>query len=519
MPSPDVFNEHEVLVSYAFDSAGRTSSFTGNLGDGTGRNYSTEIVYSPFGMAKEKFGTTTPIYTKMLYNVRGQLSEIRAGTTYTDSTDTSWNRGAIINHYSNGYSCWGASCSAADNNGNVMKQEHFIPLVDTPQPGAGQYTVASQEFNYDTLNRLDNVLEGTSWKQKYVYDRWGNRKIHQTETTNGIPKPNYGVDPYTNRLTAPSWSTMTYDNAGNLTNDTTNGSQGERVFDAENRMTAARGGLNAAWQYYVYDGDGKRIKRNITGGETWQVYGLGGELLAEYAANGAASAPQKEYGYRNGQLLITAAVASAGWGTPPTIHDNPLVVGETTVQSRHITELRTAINELRSHLNMAPYSWTSSANVGDWVTADPILEMRIAVDEALGPPSTSYTADLASTKPILAAHIQELRNRVLNAWNSGTSGTDVRWLVSDQLGTPRIILDQSGSLSGTTRRDYLPFGEELTAGGRTWNHGYTNSDVNRQKFTGYERDDETDLDYAQARYFSHGQGRFTGVDPERFWCC
>ena len=36
---------------------------------------------------------------------------------------------------------------------------------------------------------------------------------------------------------------------------------------------------------YSYDGDGRRIKRNTNGNETWQVYGLGGELLAEYAAN------------------------------------------------------------------------------------------------------------------------------------------------------------------------------------------------------------------------------------------
>lgn len=43
---------------------------------------------------------------------------------------------------------------------------------------------------------------------------------------------------------------------------------------------------------------------------TWQVYGFGAELVAEYAANGAAASPQKEYGYRNGQLLVTAEPAS-----------------------------------------------------------------------------------------------------------------------------------------------------------------------------------------------------------------
>jgi RHS repeat-associated protein len=35
----------------------------------------------------------------------------------------------------------------------------------------------------------------------------------------------------------------------------------------------------------------------------------------------------------------------------------------------------------------------------------------------------------------------------------------------------------------------------------------------RQKFTGYERDSETGLDFAQARYHASIQGRFTSVDP------
>ena len=38
---------------------------------------------------------------------------------------------------------------------------------------------------------------------------------------------------------------------------------------------------------------------------------MDGELLAEYAANASAASPQKEYGYRNGQLLITADAATA----------------------------------------------------------------------------------------------------------------------------------------------------------------------------------------------------------------
>lgn len=66
-----------------------------------------------------------------------------------------------------------------------------------------------------------------------------------------------------------------------------------------------------------------------------------------------------------------------------------------------------------------------------------------------------------------------------------------------------------------SRYDYLPFGEELVAGigGRTTAQGYGQVDGNRKKWATYERDDETGLDYAQARYYSNTQGRFTSADP------
>jgi RHS repeat-associated protein len=92
---------------------------------------------------------------------------------------------------------------------------------------------------------------------------------------------------------------------------------------------------------------------------------------------------------------------------------------------------------------------------------------------------------------------------------------DVRWIVADQLGTPRMIFDQSGSLAKVSRHDYLPFGEELAnVGGRTTAQGYTGNDGARQKFTQKERDNETGLDwFGPGRYYSSTQGRFTSVDP------
>ncbi|MCC6826066.1 MAG: hypothetical protein IT172_10020 [Acidobacteria bacterium] len=91
------------------------------------------------------------------------------------------------------------------------------------------------------------------------------------------------------------------------------------------------------------------------------------------------------------------------------------------------------------------------------------------------------------------------------------SGTN--YLTADHLGSPRINTDANGSV--TARHDYMPFGEEiftaLTAQ-RTSGVGYS-GDAVRKQFTGYERDNETGLDYAQARYYNNQHGRFTSVDP------
>ena len=43
--------------------------------------------------------------------------------------------------------------------------------------------------------------------------------------------------------------------------------------------------------------------------------------------------------------------------------------------------------------------------------------------------------------------------------------------------------------------------------------GYANQSETRKGYTGYEKDDESGLDFAQARYYNSVHGRFTSVDP------
>src|ERR1043166_9358712 len=312
-------------VTNTYDSAGRLSSLSGTLGDGAMRTYATGILYSALGgLVKEQFGTTTPVYNKLFYNSRGQLAELRESTSYTDPNDTTWNRGAIINHYSD--QCWGmcSGASMTDNNGNLQKQEAYIPNDDQ----VSSYTQRWQQYGYDSLNRLswareikDNVEQ---WKQQFTYDRWGNRLIDNANTYGtGINNLAFEKQDAKNRLFAPGdvalgdgspQRRIDYDLAGNQTKNTYTG-YGTAAYDGENRITSIQNNQSGS-SIYVYDGNGQRIKRTTAGIETWQVYGFAGELIAEYPANGAVAGPQKEYGYRNGQLLITAAPGAPG--LPPT---------------------------------------------------------------------------------------------------------------------------------------------------------------------------------------------------------
>jgi len=80
----------------------------------------------------------------------------------------------------------------------------------------------------------------------------------------------------------------------------------------------------------------------------------------------------------------------------------------------------------------------------------------------------------------------------------------ITYPTNDHLNSVRVNTDSIGNI--ISRHDYHPFGEEITRVG----YG---SDTIRNQFTGYERDSETHLDFAQARMYSNSIGRFSTSDP------
>jgi RHS repeat-associated protein len=89
----------------------------------------------------------------------------------------------------------------------------------------------------------------------------------------------------------------------------------------------------------------------------------------------------------------------------------------------------------------------------------------------------------------------------------------ISYTATDQLGSPRVITNAFGEV--VSRRDFKPFGEQIEADGtyRTASLYSAAGDNIRQKFTGYQKDEETNLDFAEARMYENRHGRFTAVDP------
>ena len=97
------------------------------------------------------------------------------------------------------------------------------------------------------------------------------------------------------------------------------------------------------------------------------------------------------------------------------------------------------------------------------------------------------------------------------AQRNGSGG--IFYYFADQVGSTRTVTTGSGT--GQTPgqlcydADFSPYGQEISYTGRL----QTTACPPNYKFTGYERDPETGLDYAFARYYSARLGRFLSTDP------
>jgi RHS repeat-associated protein len=187
---------------------------------------------------------------------------------------------------------------AGDNNGNLITQ-----YTET-----GQQTF-NQEYRYDALNRIRIAAEGVglnigmlqtgtcaqvaapAWCVRYDYDGFGNAWTPEKTGSMAVGllpasrawyAPEFVSSPgnVTNRLVSGY-----YDNAGNQRRIETNNFTREAVYDAEGRISRIHdNGPDVAT--YLYNGEGRRVKRTTGGTTVWYVYGIDGQVVAEYQTGG-----------------------------------------------------------------------------------------------------------------------------------------------------------------------------------------------------------------------------------------
>ena len=281
-------------ITYTPDAAGRLASLNSNA-----TTYAPGASVSSIGYASQNALNTETYGNGLIhainYNNRLQANEVKLGTSGnpTSVIDLNYNYGTT------------------NNNGNVQSM--------TYAGGGLSYT---QSFTYDSLNRLQTTQEnsGSSWSQTNGYDQYGNRWIDY-----GGGNHNLAFSATTNRITT---SGFTYDSAGNLLNDSIHA----YTYDAETKISKVD-----SVTAYVYDGAGQRV-RKLVGENTRFVYGIGGELIAEF--DGSTGNLKKEYVYGGATLITIEPTAVNSNGTQYSTDDNlgsPRVITNSSagVVSRH----------------------------------------------------------------------------------------------------------------------------------------------------------------------------------------
>jgi len=265
-----------------------------------------------------------------------------------------------------------------------------------------------RSYSYDALGRLAQAQGGLAtaplWTQTYGYDKYGNRT---SVSANG----------YSAKLDSKSTSgSERLATANRSTGSTVTG----RPLDVVESSTANTQSLTSVQSGSVDPGVPQAPDVSAPNAEAPSK-----EVADSIAGPSklANSYRQMTAGNSHHASRSTRTVPSSPQGGPPTFTDPDLLApGGVAIKALHITELRSAIDALRVRLGSSVFSWQTAAASGGPTKADPILEMRTALDQVLGPPAApGYSAGLAQYQPVLAIHIQELRNRVVANWNTQIS--------------------------------------------------------------------------------------------------
>src|SRR6202008_530923 len=256
------------VLTHSYDNAGRLSQ----IGDGT-TNFASSFSYAPSGgLLSETWGNGA--VHSVAYNNALQVSQIKLKQSSS---------GSELQRYDYLYGEVTQSSGSVDkskNNGQIGRIDGIINGSSTKE--------WEQRYSYDELGRLSigsEYQQGTgstpSWKQEFTYDRYGNRFQSGSGNT-GVgftPVDSSDITAATNRFISIGSTPVTYDAAGNITQDAKFRFM-NYSYDANGRQTAAWATNSDLSQSTVYDCEGQRVQVTWNGVTHTMVYDIFGQLIA-----------------------------------------------------------------------------------------------------------------------------------------------------------------------------------------------------------------------------------------------
>lgn len=493
------------------------------------------------GSITSKINGTTQWLQGLSYDELGRLSNVKEYQSGNLSSQT-YSQSYTYDRYGNRFQSANATLG--------------LPAVSASEISAATNRFISTGSTPTTYDAAGNITTDTKFRNlKYDYDANGRMTASKLLDNTIIQSAVYDCGGQRVRTTASNVTrTMVYDIFGQNVADYT-GSTGatlerENIYRggtllatdeksnaaAPSALVATPSTSNVALSWTAASGaTNYRIERKGAGGS----YALLSTTSSTSKTDDTASSGNA-YLYRvcaaDAAGNCTSSYSNIGLGmafsfTDPTIVsylENP--ASATSIQAVHITQLRTAVNAVRSLAGLPAASWTNSVSPGATIFADDVRDLRSKLGDALVALSiqtssytdstiTSFIDDPGNVTTVKADHIRELRQRATRgAGNSGSGGSSggLKYVLLDLKGTTRAIMSNNGGSSTViARNDYLPFGEAIGAGLglRTAGQGFGAINTNRWNYGMLERDSATGLDHTWWRKYENASGRWSTPDP------
>jgi RHS repeat-associated protein len=356
---------------------------------------------------------------------------------------------------------------------NTINSDGELAQVQSKKDSSSGFWTYAGSFTYNTNGSVDKMRLGNGHWETYQYNERQQVKqigLGTTDSTQDLLKLEFGYDTYstsgnhdnngsmlTQKITVPTVGT----NTGFVADQT-------YVYDSLNRIQSATETISSTqtWkQTFSYDRYGNR-RFDTTGSNTTTLGTCTTAVCNPTISTANNRFTSTGYSYNaNGDLTVDATGQRFGYDAE-------------NRQKEFFVSTNSGSNP------DATYSYDGEAHRVKKISS---TETTVFVYDAIGQLAAEYSTQTASTP-------------------------QVSYLTTDHLGSPRIITDQNGST--IQRQDFTAFGEQAASSQRTTGLKYAGTSPNvRQDYTGYEKDTESGLEYAQARYYNSVHGRFTSVDP------